>query len=92
MAQMKLESWEAALSSLRNVLKIEVFENYFILLSIVEKFHNKKVFFQPNNEKALFRKAKCLEDRGQTEEAIGILRRVSRLYPENKQAKADLAR
>ena len=38
---------------------------------------------QPNNEKALFRKAKILQEKLQTEEAIGILRRISRSYHEN---------
>jgi tetratricopeptide (TPR) repeat protein len=47
---------------------------------------------QPNNEKALYRKAKCLEERGQVEESIGILRRITRLYPDNKTSKADLTR
>jgi len=51
-----------------------------------------KIFFQPNNEKALYRKSKCLEERGQIEDAIGILRRITRLYPENKSARADLKR
>jgi tetratricopeptide (TPR) repeat protein len=55
--------------------------------SLICPFH-----FQPNNEKALYRKAKCLEERGQVEEAIGILRRITRLYPDNKSSKADLAR
>ena len=47
---------------------------------------------EPNNEKALFRKAKILIEKCQTDEAIGILRRVSRLYPNNKQCQAELAR
>jgi hypothetical protein len=33
-----------------------------------------------------FRKAKVLEEKYKTEEAIGILRRVTRLYPNNKPA------
>ena len=52
---MKLTAWDAALSSVRQVLKI-----------------------QPNNEKALFRKAKILQEKLQIDEAIGILRRISR--------------
>jgi len=47
---------------------------------------------QPNNEKALFRKAKILQEKCQLEEAIGILRRINRLYPANKQCHAELAR
>jgi len=47
---------------------------------------------QPNNEKALFRKAKILQEKLQTEEAIGILRRISRLYPANKQCQVELTR
>jgi len=45
---------------------------------------------EPNNEKALFRKALIVNEKCKTEEAIGVLRRVSRLYPENKKAKAEL--
>ena len=66
---MKLEAYESALASLRNVLVLE-----------------------PNNEKALFRKAKALSVRGDIEQAIGILRRVTRLYNDNKQAQAELQR
>jgi len=47
---------------------------------------------EPNNEKALFRKAKILMEKCQIEEAIGILRRVNRLYPTNKQCHAELSR
>ena len=47
---------------------------------------------QPNNEKALYRKSRVLLEKYRTEEAIGILRRICRLYPENATAKADLAR
>jgi len=47
---------------------------------------------QPNNEKALFRKAKILQEKLQTEEAMGILRRISRLYPKNKQCQVELSR
>ena len=47
---------------------------------------------EPNNEKALFRKAKILIEKCQMEEAMGILRRVSRLYPNNKQSQAELTR
>jgi len=46
---------------------------------------------EPNNEKALFRKAKILQHKYRTEEAIGILRRVTRLYPANKQAQGELS-
>ena len=47
---------------------------------------------EPNNEKALFRKAKVLIEKCQLDEAIGILRRVNRLYPNNKQCQAELSR
>jgi len=46
---------------------------------------------QPNNEKALFRKAKILQEKHQLDEAIGILRRINRLYPANKQCHTELA-
>lgn len=45
---------------------------------------------EPNNEKALFRKALILKEKCKTEEAIGVLRRVTRLYPQNKQAQVEL--
>merc|ERR1712117_640759 len=47
---------------------------------------------EPNNEKALFRKSKVLIEKCQLDEAIGILRRVNRLYPNNKECQAELAR
>jgi len=47
---------------------------------------------EPNNEKALFRKAKILVEKCQLDEAIGILRRVNRLYPTNKQCHTELSR
>jgi len=47
---------------------------------------------QPNNEKALYRKAKILQEKCQLDEAIGILRRINRLYPANKQCHAELTR
>lgn len=68
-AQLKNQSYEAALGSLKTVLKLE-----------------------PNNEKALFRKAKALAEKGETELAVGTLRRVTRLYSENKVAQAELQR
>lgn len=68
-AQLKLQAFDSALASLKNVLKLD-----------------------PNNEKALFRKAKALAAKGETELAIGTLRRVTRLYQENKEAQKDLQR
>merc|ERR1719318_1188855 len=68
-AQMKLNAWDSALASVRQVLKI-----------------------QPNNEKALYRKAKILQEKCQLDEAIGILRRINRLYPANKQCHTELAK
>ena len=47
---------------------------------------------EPNNEKALFRKSKILIEKCQLDEAIGILRRVNRLYPLNKQCQAELTK
>jgi len=47
---------------------------------------------QPNNEKALFRKSKILQEKCQMDEAIGILRRICRLYPANKQCHSELSR
>ena len=47
---------------------------------------------EPNNEKALFRKSKILMEKCQLDEAIGILRRVNRLYPANSQCQAELTR
>ena len=52
----------------------------------------KSLIFQPNNEKALYRKSKVYEEKGRTDECLGLLRRITRLYPENKSARADLAR
>lgn len=66
---MKLNAWDSAMASVRQVLKI-----------------------QPNNEKALFRKAKILQEKCQLEEAIGILRRINRLYPANKQCHTELSK
>ena len=40
----------------------------------------------------MFRKAKVLVEKCQIDEAIGILRRVGRLYPDNKECQAELAR
>ncbi len=68
-AQLKLEAFDAALASLRNVLKLD-----------------------PNNEKALFRKAKAFVGKNDTELAIGTLRRVTRLYKDNKLAQSELQR
>jgi len=47
---------------------------------------------EPNNEKALFRKSKILVEKCQLDEAIGILRRINRLYPANKQCHTELSR
>merc|ERR1712200_213611 len=56
-SQIKLEAYDSALASLKNVLKLD-----------------------PNNEKALFRKAKALAEKGEIDIAVGTLRRVVRLY------------
>lgn len=46
----------------------------------------------PNNEKALFRKAMALKEKGEVELAIGTLKRVTRLYKDNKLALVELQR
>ena len=66
-------------------LKLEAFESSLASIKQVLKL-------DPNNEKALYRKSRVLLEKYRTEEAIGILRRICRLYPENSTAKADLAR
>jgi len=68
-SQIKLEAFDSALASLKNVLKLD-----------------------PNNEKALFRKAKALAEKGEIDIAVGTLRRVVRLYKENKLAQSELQR
>jgi len=68
-AQIKLEAFDSALASLKNVLKLD-----------------------PNNEKGLYRKSKALDAKGETELAIGTLRRITRLYSNNKLAQGDLTR
>ena len=40
----------------------------------------------------MFRKSKILLEKCQLDEAIGILRRVARLYPANSQCQAELSR
>merc|ERR1711862_637689 len=65
---MKLEAWDSAMASIKQVLKIE-----------------------PNNEKALYRKSK-ISEKSLLDEAIGTLRRATRLYPNNQSAKTDLAK
>lgn len=66
-------------------LKLEAFDSALASLQNVLKL-------DPNNEKALFRKAKALAAKGETELAIGTLRRVTRLYKDNKEAQKDLQR
>merc|ERR1711864_26324 len=39
-----------------------------------------------------FRKSKILQEKCQLDEAIGILRRINRLYPANKQCHAELTK
>jgi len=68
-SQIKLEAYDTALASLKNVLKLD-----------------------PNNEKALFRKAKALAEKGEIDIAVGTLRRVVRLYKDNKLAQSELQR
>ena len=68
-AQIKLEAFDSALASLKNVLKLD-----------------------PNNEKGLFRKAKAYDGKGEVDLAVGTLRRITRLYKENKLAQSELQR
>ena len=99
-AQMKLTAWDTALASIRQVLRT----CFYSVLRIIS-FQVLKI--QPNNEKALFRKAKILQEKHQLDEAIGfhsklglvlnfksigILRRINRLYPANKQCHTELAK
>ena len=94
--QMKIEAWDAALAALGNVLKVEVNTNAnTVYLLEVRKYKYLiclNILFQPNNEKALYRKSKVYEEKGRSDECLGLLRRITRLYPENKSARADLAR
>lgn len=66
-------------------MKIEAWDSAMAALQQVLKI-------EPNNEKALYRKSKVLLEKYRTEEAMGILRRICRLYPNNSSAKADLVR
>lgn len=47
---------------------------------------------EPNNEKALYRKSRILTEKCRPEEALGVLKRIVQLYPENTSARADLAK
>lgn len=47
---------------------------------------------QPNNVKALFRKAKCLIHKGDCDTAIALLRRALKLDPDNKTVQNELTR
>ncbi|CAB4056775.1 FKBP8 [Lepeophtheirus salmonis] len=51
---------------------------------------NQVLRLDPNNEKALFRKSKVFLQQGRESEAIGLLRRVTRLYTRNTVAKSEL--
>ena len=64
-AQMKLTAWDTALASIRQVLFNLCSELYLPTACQVLKI-------QPNNEKALFRKAKILQEKHQLDEAIGF--------------------
>lgn len=47
---------------------------------------------QPNNSKALYRKGRILEGKGETKDAIKLLQKVATLEPENRTVQQDLAR
>lgn len=68
-AQIKIQAYDAALSSIDIVLKC-----------------------QPNNVKALFRKAKILESKADVEGSIAMLRKAGKLDPENKIIQNELSR
>lgn len=52
---------------------------------------NKALEIEPNNDKALVRKAKALDAKEEWEEAISILNKVIEVVPENVEAKKQLA-
>ena len=62
-AQMKLNAFDSAMASVRQV------QCYLGNLVLDQVFQVLKI--QPNNEKALFRKAKILQEKCHVEEAIG---------------------
>lgn len=66
-------------------LKLEAWDSALASAKLVLKL-------DPNNEKALFRKAMALKEKGEVELAIGALKRVTRLYKENKLALIELQR
>lgn len=66
-------------------LKLEAWDSALASVKLVLKL-------DPNNEKALFRKAMALKEKGEVELAIGTLKRVTRLYKENKLALSELQR
>ena len=66
-------------------LKLEAWDSALASVAQVLKL-------DPNNEKANFRKAKAYLGKGDTDKAIGPLRRVTRMYPQNASAQAELQR
>ena len=66
-------------------LKLEAWDSALASVAQVLKL-------DPNNEKANFRKAKAYLGKGDTDKAIGPLRRVTRMYPNNASAQAELQR
>ena len=87
-AQMKLTAWDSAMASVRQVSQ----SVGGCSVSSLSSLSLQVLKIEPNNEKALFRKSKILLEKCQLDEAIGILRRVNRLYPANSQCQAELAR
>lgn len=69
MAQIKISAWDAASTSVENVLRC-----------------------QPNNSKALFRKGRILDAKGDTKGAISLLQKAATLEPDSKSIQHDLAK
>lgn len=66
-------------------IKIQAFDAALSSIDIVLRC-------QPNNVKALFRKAKILESKADVESAINLLRKAGKLEPDNKLIQNELSR
>lgn len=91
LCQIKIDALDSALMSLSYVLKVEVNKTFFKDWKIQQILNFlKPSSFQPNNEKALYRKGKALQSKNRIDEALGIYKRIQTLYPNNTQVKADI--
>ena len=63
---MKLTAWDTAMASIRQVCTISTLQWF-----PADASFDQVLRIQPNNEKALFRKAKILQEKHQLDEAIG---------------------